>query len=182
MFTPFIQQKFETRSGPAKATGEEESALTSEGYIKIGTIRASQPGKKGDAEVTQRLEAVILKKAAEAGGDVVRFSKVGASETVEVPRSRTHVKCISSHTVTTSNFSCRPNSNCYTDIRGSQQCNGSCGTTSRTREECAQWETEEVTVTKREKALVSEGTVWRRSIGGAGVVNRDLGVVQMSGV
>jgi hypothetical protein len=43
-FTPIIHQKLETRSVPAKVTSEEESALTSKGYVQIGTISASQAG------------------------------------------------------------------------------------------------------------------------------------------
>jgi len=51
-FTPLISQKVDARSAPAKVTTEGESALTSKGYVQIGTIKAAQPGKKTSAEVT----------------------------------------------------------------------------------------------------------------------------------
>ena len=83
-FKPTIEQKFDARSSPAKVTSDEESALTTKGYVQIGTISASKPGKKEDPDITRQLEAAILQKAAEAGGDVVRLTKEGALETTEV--------------------------------------------------------------------------------------------------
>ena len=70
---PKLPQKLDARSAPAKVTSEEDYALTSKGYVLIGWVSASQPGKKTDAAVTKQLESAILQKAAEAGGDVVRF-------------------------------------------------------------------------------------------------------------
>jgi tetratricopeptide (TPR) repeat protein len=156
-----IGPKLDARSSPAYATSDDETALTTKGYVKIGTISASQPGKKGNAEITGRLESAILQKAAQAGGEVVLFSREGATETNEVAKTKTHRRCVNSQTVSTSTFSCNPNANCYTDIHGFQHCNGSCGSTSGTRSQCTQWENEDFTVTKKEKSVVSEGTVWR---------------------
>jgi hypothetical protein len=45
-FTPTIDQKVDARPSPAKVTPDEESALTSKGYVKIGTISASKEGRK----------------------------------------------------------------------------------------------------------------------------------------
>jgi len=156
-----IGPKLDARSTPAYATSDDESALASKGYVKIGTISASHPGGKANAEITERLESAILQKAAQAGGEVVLFRREGARETAEVAKTKTHRRCVNSQTVSTSTFSCNPNANCYTDIHGFQHCNGSCGSTSGTRSQCTQWENEEVTVNKKEKSVVSEGTVWR---------------------
>jgi len=76
-FTPTIDQKLDARSVPTKVTSDDESSLISKGYVKIGTISASQPGKKENPEITRQLESAILQKAAEAGGDVVRFISEG---------------------------------------------------------------------------------------------------------
>lgn len=91
-FTPIVEQRLEARSQPAKITGEEESALTSKGYVEIGTIKASQQGKKTNAEVTKLLATAILTKAAEVGGDVVRFSEQGVVVTTEVPTGKTRTE------------------------------------------------------------------------------------------
>ncbi len=156
-----IGQKLEARPSAAQATSDDESALASKGYVEIGRISASQPGKKSDAKLTERMEAAILQKAGEAGGDVVRFSREGAPETNEVAKTKTKRRCVNSQTVVTSGFSCNPNANCYTDIHGFQHCNGSCGPTSGTRSQCTEWASEDVVVTKKEKSVVSAGTVWR---------------------
>ncbi|MGO9863338.1 MAG: ankyrin repeat domain-containing protein [Terriglobales bacterium] len=163
-FKPAIEQKVDARSSPAKVTGEEASALTSKGYVQIGTIRAVQPGKKTNAEVTEQQESAILQKAAEAGGDVVRFSKEGVFETTWVPTGKTKTKrdCLDSKTVQVSGAP-QCTKSCYTDIHGFQHCNDvGCAPSSTTRTQCVKWgEPETVPVTKREQGLVSEGTVWR---------------------
>jgi hypothetical protein len=86
-FTPTIYHKVDARSVPAKVTSDDESALTSKGYVRIGTIRAEQPGKKEDTEIIRQLESAILLKAAGAGGDLVRFSKEGAIKASQVENS-----------------------------------------------------------------------------------------------
>jgi hypothetical protein len=77
-------QTFDPRSFPAKVTNDDDSALASKGYVKIGTIRASvnakKKTKKTDSGITMQLQSAILKKAAEAGGDVVRFTKMDAMD------------------------------------------------------------------------------------------------------
>ncbi len=158
-FTPTMSQQFSARSSPARATIDDDTTMMSKGYFKIGTISAKHEGKKGGEKITDELEAAILRKAAEAGGDYVRFIKEGESVNVEVPKTRS--RCINTQTVATSNFSCNPNANCYTDIHGFQHCNGSCGSTSGTRSQCIAWGPPEVVGEKIKTSLVSEGTVWR---------------------
>ncbi len=161
VFTPTIEQKVDARNEPAKVTSEEESALTSKGYIKIGTIRDSQPG--ASAEVKRQLESAILKKAAEAGGDVVLLNKEGTLETVDVPTGktkRTRGACMEyrSQAVSTTTSS----HSCSTDIHGFTNCTTWNTPGLSTRSSCVKWSGGgEVPVTKREKSLVSEGTVWR---------------------
>jgi len=158
-FKPAMSQQFGARSSPARATSEDDNTLRSKGYFKIGTIKATHPGKKSGEKVTDELEDAIFRKAAAAGGDFVHFSREGEIETVQVPKTRS--RCIRTQSVSTSNFSCNPNANCYTDIHGFQHCNGSCSTTTGTRQQCAEWGPPEVVGEKTEATLVSEGTVWR---------------------
>ncbi len=158
-FTPSMGQQFGARSSPARATSDDDAAMKSKGYFKIGTISATHSGKKSGVKVTEELEAAILRKAAEVGGDYVHFDKEGALKTVEVPKTRS--RCINTQTIATSNYSCNPNANCYTDIHGFQHCNGSCGSTSGSRSQCIAWGPPEVVGEKIEASLVSEGTVWR---------------------
>jgi hypothetical protein len=83
-FTTDIKwQTLSARSSPAQVTNEDETALKSKGYAKIGTISASKESKKADPEITQQLQSAILQKAAESGGDAVLFTKAGelATET-----------------------------------------------------------------------------------------------------
>ena len=80
VFTPANSQKLDARSTPAKATSDDESALASKGYFKIGTISASQRGDPKNPTITGKLFGAILKKAAEAGGDVVHFTKEDAKD------------------------------------------------------------------------------------------------------
>ena len=141
-FTPYIHQQLEARPGPAKVTGEQESALISKGYVEIGTVKAVHPGKK--AKVKQQLESAILQKAAEAGGDVVRFSKDGALETTRVGTGKYSYECTKSHQFTSGSavpgcVMCAP---VYTITTVCDQ-----------REKTERMETLE--------GLVSEGTVWR---------------------
>jgi ankyrin repeat protein len=160
-FKPTVEQKVDARSSPAQVTVEEESALTSKGYIKIGTINASLPG--ASAEVKQQLESAILKKAAEAGGDVVLFSKEGTLKTTDVPTGKTKMTrgtCVEyrSQAVSTTTSS----HSCSTDIHGFTNCTTWNTPGLSTRSSCVRWSGGgEVPVTRREKSLVSEGTVWR---------------------
>jgi tetratricopeptide (TPR) repeat protein len=154
-----MDQKFGARSSPAGATSDDDTVLKSKGYFKIGTVSATHAGKKSGEKITDELEAAILRKAAEAGGDVVHFSKEGEIKKVEVPKTRS--KCTNTQTIATSNYSCNPNANCYTDIHGFQHCNGSCGSTSGTRSQCIAWGPPEVVGEKTELSLISIGTVWR---------------------
>lgn len=148
-FTPIVEQRLEARSQPAKITGEEESALTSKGYVEIGTIKASQQGKKTNAEVTKLLATAILTKAAEVGGDVVRFSEQGVVVTTEVPtgKTRTERGCVKFGYVSMS-VGCSNFEHCSIKYVPVWQ--------------CVEWgDAKEVAITKKEQGLVSEGTVWR---------------------
>ncbi len=162
-FTPAIDQELAARSAPAKVTSDEESALTSKGYIKIGTIRDSQPGKKANAEATEQLESAILRKATEAGGDVVRFSKEGAFEVADVPTGKTKVKGGTCDQYSTQSVSTTTSSqSCYTDIHGFAHCTTWNTPGFSSRSTCVHRSGGTVIqITKREKSLVSEGTVWR---------------------
>jgi ankyrin repeat protein len=160
-FKPTVEQKVDARSSPAQVTGEAESDLTSKGYVKIGTINATLPG--ASSEVKQQLESSILKKAAEAGGDVVRFNKEGSFEERDVPTGKTKMTrgtCVEyrSQAVSTSTSS----HSCSTDIHGFTNCTTWNTPGLSTRSVCARYSGGgEVPVTRREKSLVSEGTVWR---------------------
>jgi ankyrin repeat protein len=163
-FKPTIEQKVDARSSPAKATSDDDSTLTGKGYVQIGTISASQPGKKANAAATEELESAILRKAAEAGGDVVRFSKEGTLEVTDVPtgRTKTKRKCeeFKTNSITTGQ-NCTPS--CHTDSAGGTMCiNTLCSPKTMDVTVCVRWgEAEETPVTKRENGLVSEGNVWR---------------------
>jgi hypothetical protein len=156
-FGPSIEQKVDARSDPAKVTGEEARALTTKSYVLIGTIHAWRPGNKGDAQATQEIEAAILKKAAEAGGDVVRFSTEGEEGTVAVPTGKTETvkTCLEKKmepgptTITKSCIATSAGPQCSSTWTGSQV------------ERCVKWGTEEVPITTTENRLSSEGTVWR---------------------
>jgi ankyrin repeat protein len=146
-FTPAIEQKVDARSEPAKVTNEEESVLTSNGYVKIGTIRASSNERKANPKIIEQLESAILQKAAVAGGDVVHLYKEGQLESNEVTRTKYSMVC--SHT---SNVSAG-------DGRGGV----------KWTQVCDKYEPIPGTgkdVTKTVYFLVSEGTVWRNDAAG----------------
>ena len=131
-FKPSIEQKVDARSAPAKVTGEVDSALTGKGYVHIGTVSASQPGKKVNPEVTKQLESAILQRAAEAGGDLVFFFKEGNIETTDVPTGKTRKGCTEQETTPNTGWTggtTTYNTSCYTDIHGFQHCNTSPSTT-----------------------------------------------------
>jgi YVTN family beta-propeller protein len=179
-FDPTVEQKVDARPVPAKVTGEGESALTSKSYVQIGRIHAFQPGKKGNAEVVQELEAAILKKAAEAGGDVVRFSSEGAPETLDVPTGKTKTKtpCLETGSQTVAGTPTSSTS-CYTDVHGFAHCMTTNTPTTRSITTCAKWgEPEVIPITRKEQNLVSEGTVWRYDPKLAADIARAAGVAR----
>ena len=149
-----IDQKVDARSAPAKVTTDDESALTSKGYVKIGRIKATQPGNKTGAEVTEGLRAAALSKAAGAGGDVVRFTREGGVDTTNVPGKMRRV-CAQEQQAWAGAAS---HQDCYTDIHGFQHCN-TVSDGSKYITTCVRWES--VATTKLVKSAVSEGTVWR---------------------
>jgi ankyrin repeat protein len=163
-FAPAIQQKLEARSAPAKITNDDESALASKGYVKIGTISASQPGNRANAAATEQLQTAILRKAAEAGGDFVRFSKEGIFEERDVPTGKTKRKGGTCEEYKEQTVSGTPSSStsCYTDVHGFSHCMTWNTPTTRSISSCVRWVGgEEIPITKRDKSVVSEGTVWR---------------------
>jgi hypothetical protein len=162
-FTPTISQKVDARSGPAKVTSDDESALASKGYVKIGVISASQPGKKENPDITRQLESAILRKAAEAGGDVVRFNKEGSYEEREVPTGKSKVKGGTCDQYSTQSVSTTTSSqSCYTDVHGFAHCTTWNTPGLSSRSVCVHRSGgETIPITKREKSVVSEGTVWR---------------------
>jgi hypothetical protein len=127
------------RSEPAKVTTEEESALISKGYVQIGTIRASRKGKKENPDIAKQLESAILQKAAEAGGDLVRFSKEGELESTEVEAWKSTLKC--ERTITVYYQPGNPAGGSY--------------------KACAEYSSEDTYHPKKETDLFSEGTIWR---------------------
>jgi len=135
------QLTLDARSDPAKATTDDEATLVSKGYVKIGTVTASQGGKETSAEVTQLLDAAALAKAAEAGGDLVRFEKEGAPRGWDEPKFKRRCKEWQTSTSQT------------TDAHGTVH--------EKKKKECIAWE-EEAAGTKRTiERVESRGTVWR---------------------
>jgi len=154
-FTPSIAQKLDARSAPAKVTTEDESALTNKGYVKIGTIKAAQPGKKIGAEVTEGLRAAALSRAAEAGGDIVHFAREGVVDTSEVPTGKMMHVCGQEQQIYAGQAS---HQDCSTDIHGFQHCI-TMNDGPKYNTNCLRWDNFEEK--KRVDAVVSEGTVWR---------------------
>jgi len=163
-FTPVIQQELDARTSSAKVTSEDELALESKGYVKIGTVRASYPGNKSGEKAVGELEAAILRKAAEAGGDFVRFSAEGRLEEADVPTGKTKAKAKCELTQTTNKVVSQDCAqSCIVNSVGIRECvNSNCTPVYGTVEQCLRWgPMEKVPITKKEKILVSEGTVWR---------------------
>jgi cytohesin len=159
-FRPTGEQKVEARSAPAKVSTEAYTALAAEDFIQIGTISASQPGKKSSEEVTSQLESAILQKAAQSGGDVVCFSKEGSLEEAEVPTGKTRRDCLQSQTTSVySGQNCQKS--CFTDSAGHTNCfNVACSPTYRMVTSCVKF-SDPIPEMKKVTSLVSEGTVWR---------------------
>jgi len=139
-FEPATPFNLEARPVPAKVTAEQDSALTSKGYVQIGTITAKYPGKNGDAEITRQIESKALRRAAEAGGDVVHLSSHVETESLEEAQYK----------------------NTCTQRRSMSAGDGRGGVT-WTDVGCAHWEQVPTgkTTTELVDFLVSEGTVWR---------------------
>ena len=125
----------------ASVTVETETSLTSEGYVQIGTIRATQLGAKVDLAVTKNLRGFILSEAGKNGGDVVLFSKHG----VIGRRSTETIKRVCNPLAVSSMFIANVVSmgNAAFPL-------------------CPEEAADYIGLTKKQKAIVSEGTVWRR--------------------
>jgi hypothetical protein len=144
-FTPFLEQKLEARSVPAKLTAEDESVLAGKGYVKIGAIRNRRLIGKSSEGMAEALDGEILTGAASYGGDVVRLDKEGALVPYYVEKRKS--TCADSDTHTTSR---------------SETTMGVTREISTTTTVCTRWETTTVPdKTKKLDALISEGTVWR---------------------
>ncbi len=129
------------RSDSAKVTTDDEAALVSQGYVKIGTVTARLGGKKTSADITQLLDAAALAKAAEAGGDVVRFEKEGAPRIWDEPKFKR--RCKEWQTSTSD----------PTDAHGT--------VSEKKKRECVAWEEEAAGIRRRTERVESQGTVWR---------------------
>jgi hypothetical protein len=147
-FTATIQQKLDARSDPAKVTTEDEGALTSKGYVMIGTIKATQPGNKTSAEITEALRAAALSKAAGAGGDVVHFEREGAAYVEWVRTGKMLKLCRSYGTATYKVMGTDPRGPAYGHVLQTKETSY-----------CKDWDS--VPDTKADPGVVSEGTVWR---------------------
>jgi ankyrin repeat protein len=158
-FEPSTKQELQARSTPAKITIEDESALTSKGYERIGTVSASQPGQTTSPQITQALAAAILAKAAVEGGDVVRLEKEGALETVEVPTGKTKKRCTAYQEAELGTRPVYKQHGCRYNINGIYECPPADVENVPNRvSKCTDWE--EAPVTKTGKGLISQGTVW----------------------
>ena len=137
VFKPAVVQRLTPRSGPATVTTEEESALASKGYIKIGTIGGSLPNI--DAKT---MKDQILAMAASAGGDLVRLDQDGVFARVSIPEEKVRHIC--------------------QDWQESSYVTGSYGKQVKNiTRTCKSWYDKPVTVSKKVPGLRSEGTIWR---------------------
>jgi tetratricopeptide (TPR) repeat protein len=159
-FTPAISQKLEARSEPAKVATEDVPTLTSKGYVEIGSIRAGQPGKKANAEVRNRMELVILTKAAEAGGDLVYIN----TDPESIPTGKFRKTCTEHDTAPSTGWTggtTTYSNSCSTDIHGFQHCfstpSTSPGHPTGGGYRCTNWEQVEVT----SKGWATTARVWR---------------------
>jgi ankyrin repeat protein len=133
--------KLDARSAPAKEATEDEATLISKGYVKIGTVTASQDGKKISAEMTERLNAAALAKAAEVGGDLVRFEAKGAPDWWDEPQFKR--ACTETHTSTSYG----------TTVSGTEY--------ERKEETCIKSKVEEAGTKRKIDRIESRGAVWR---------------------
>lgn len=134
-YKSIIEKTVESRA-QAGITVENEKALTGDGYVQIGTIRATQLGAKVDPTVTDNLRDFILREAARNGGDLVLFGNQG----VIGQRSTETIVSV-----------CNPLDAVWKLI-GHIEIGGKCDEAT----------TDYVGTTKKQMAIVSEGTVWRR--------------------
>jgi ankyrin repeat protein len=152
--TPEVgQTKFDARSSPAKVTTDDEAALVSKGYRKIGLVNAfdnREDIQKISPKVTQMLneitlmlDGLVLARAARVGGDVVRFEQEGSPVLMHLPKFKK--TCAETHTWTSHG----------TTASGTEY--------ERKEETCTKWESEEAGTEEKGKIIgfKSEGTVWR---------------------
>ncbi len=161
-----LEQKVESRSTPPTVTTEEESALISKGYVKLGSISSTSTGTAAGS--AKALDDSIHSRAAAVGGDVVRFDKRGVptqvTETIG-PKEKTTTRCANWVNDTTYTNETQPET-CYTDSRNIRHCTGG-GTrlVAHTTRRCTDWEKTVSEVgsetTRTTSVLSSEGTVWR---------------------
>lgn len=120
-------------------------------------------GEEGESGYNQAVESAILQKAAGAGGDVVRFNKEGSFEETEVPTGKSKVKGGTCDQYSTQAVSTTTSSqSCYTDVHGFAHCTTWNTPGMSTRSVCVRRSGGTVVpITRKEKSLVSEGTVWR---------------------
>jgi ankyrin repeat protein len=129
---------FSSRPVPAKVTTEEESALESKGYVKLGTI--TDASERTGAVTTGALREEILGKAAEVGGDVVRFDREGVPAEGRYSAAAGKGSCIERTTEMVPDYK--------TGL-------------SKPVSRCTKWAPIYRTFTGTIPGLMSEGTVWR---------------------
>jgi ankyrin repeat protein len=151
--------KLDARPAPAKVTTEDETALVSKGYVKIGSVNASQDGTKTNPEITQVLNSVALARAAEAGGDVVRFEKEGAPTYV----GKTKRKCTASEYVDEQRFVKTGQDCVHPDQPPSihNACSDHYEWKTVSTKKCTNWEEVPVFGKQKQVGVESQGTVWR---------------------
>ncbi|MGB7759479.1 MAG: YncE family protein [Bryobacteraceae bacterium] len=153
-FVGWFQQKFEARPAPPKITAEDDSALSSKGYIKIGMVRAWMPDSVSKNDAAPLLQEAALAKAAQAGGDLVHLDKQTLGIKIKVPTGKTKLQrsCLR-ETVTTAVCP-------MTDPACRNFGAGSLGT--KQVSSCSSWgEAEVIEITKEVKCLASDVAVWR---------------------
>jgi hypothetical protein len=161
-----LEQKVESRSKLPTLTTEEESALASKGYVKLGSITSTST--ETGAGIAKELDDSVLSRAAAVGGDVVRFDKRGVPTQVTKtigPKEKTKTTCADWSEQTTYTLEREPEF-CTTDRNNIRQCTGGgMKEVPHTTKTCARWDTEVSEVGKETTLttsfLTNEGTVWR---------------------
>jgi YVTN family beta-propeller protein len=153
-FVGWFQQTLEARPAPPKVTAEDDSALSSKGYIKIGMVRAWMPDTASKNDAAPLLQEAALAKAAMAGGDLVHLDKQTFVIKIKVPTGKTKLQRSCLRETVTSVMCPMSDPACKSWGVGDY---GTKGVSS-----CASWgEPEVVEITKEMRCLASDVTVWR---------------------
>ena len=154
-FHPTLEQKLEARSEPARIVSEDEAVLSRKGYAKIGMVAAWRQGRNDRAEAAKLLEADVVQKAAESGGDAVRLDRVAVPGTDQLYTGKFIKFCADT---TTEQRQILAYGGCGRTVP-SYQCFGEYHYETVNVPHCVEWGERKETVDV--DGLVSEGTVWR---------------------